>query len=76
MDETENKPKLNLGQLSAITFITSVFAELSDKETIDEQSFTEILAIKANTYLVHIPYGKAKELIRLAIEHKNIIQTI
>lgn len=76
MDATNNEQKLNLRQLSAITFITSVFAEISDKDNITDEAVQAIISDKSNFYLKDIPYGKAKELIITAINAKNIIETI
>ena len=70
------KTKLNLGQLSAINFITGTFANISSNDVINEDDITKTIAIMSNKYLEHIPYGKSKELIRLVIEFKDIIKTI
>lgn len=70
------KTKLNLGQLSAINFITGTFANISRNDVVNEEDITKTLAVMSNKHLEHIPYGKAKELIRLVIELKDIIKTI
>lgn len=75
LQNTEN-PKLNLAQLSAINFIVGTFAEISHNDVVNETDITEILNKMAIKHLEHIPYGKAKELIRLVIELKDIIKTI
>lgn len=75
LQNTEN-PKLNLRQLSAITFIVGTFSDISHNDIVDEEDITKLLATTSAKYLEHIPYGKAKELIRLVIELKDIIKTI
>ncbi len=75
LQNTEN-PKLNLGQLSAINFIVRTFADISHNDAVNETDITEILGKMATKHLEHIQYGKAKELIRLVIELKDIIKTI
>jgi hypothetical protein len=75
LQNTEN-PKLNLGQLSAINFVVGTFADISHNDIVDEEDITKLLATTSDKYLKHIPYGKAKELIRLVIEIKDIIKTI
>ena len=74
--QNNHSPKLNLGQLCAINFITGTFADISHNDIIDEEDIAKVLATKSSKYLEHIPYGKAKELIRLVIKAKDIIKTI
>lgn len=75
LQNTEN-PKLNLGQLTAINFVVVTFADISHNDIVDEEDITKLLATTSNKYLERIPYGKAKELIKLVIELKDIIKTI
>lgn len=78
MNELQNteKPKLKLIQLSAINFITGTFADISHNDIVNEEDITKTIAVMANKYLEHIPYGKAEKLITLVIELKDIVKTI